>query len=195
MDRGRRIILASGSPYRRELLSRLQVRFSCLDPGTVESARPGEAPATLVRRLAAAKAECIARIEPDAIVIGADQVAVLDGAVLVKPGNHDRAVAQLRGMRGRRVNFITGLCVLDPAAESRQLTTVDYPVVFRDYSDAEIERYLSREMPYDCAASFKSERLGIALVDRMEGSDPSALIGLPLVELARMLRRAGIDVP
>jgi septum formation protein len=189
-----RIVLASTSPYRRALLTRLQLPFEVRAPAVDESARPHEsAPATALR-LAEAKARAVAPSFTHALVIGCDQVAVLDGQCLGKPGGHERAFAQLAAMRGKDVVFHTALALLN--TESGFIHTAEVPttVRFRDYGDREIERYLQRERPYDCTGSAKIEGLGIVLVERVTGDDPSALIGLPLMRLADMLRKEGVEL-
>lgn len=194
-----RLILASSSSYRRELLGRLQLPFEAIAPHIDESPAPGEAPEATALRLARAKAEAIARRHPGALVIGSDQVATLDGAQIGKPGDHASALAQLRTMRGREVVFHTALClwdgrVADPEAAARvaQLDNVQVFVRFRDLPDHELDAYLRIEQPYDCAGSAKNEGLGIALLERIDSSDPTALTGLPLIALTGMLRRAGV---
>ena len=187
------LILASTSRYRRELLERLRLPFEVLSPDVDETALPGEAPAALAQRLALAKAHAVALLHPRAVVIGSDQVADVDGQPLGKPGNHDRAVAQLQRLRGRRVVFQTAVAVvcLQPAFEQVSLASVG--VSFRQLSDAEIEHYLRTEQPYDCAGSAKCETLGIALLEAIDSDDPTALIGLPLIRTCQMLRAAGIN--
>jgi septum formation protein len=189
------LILASTSPYRRDLLARLRVPFAVVSPEVDETALHQETPEQLARRLAFCKAQAVAERHPDAVVIGSDQVADLDGLALGKPGNHARAVEQLRRMRGRTVIFQTAVSVLCLRAAMAQTDIAQVRVVFRDLSDAEIERYLSAETPYDCAGSAKSEGLGISLLDAIHSDDPTALIGLPLIRTARMLRAAGIELP
>lgn len=191
----RALVLGSTSRYRRELLERLRQPFEVLAPEVDETPRPGEAPAALAQRLALAKARAVAAQRPDAIVIGSDQVADLDGEPLGKPGNHERAVAQLRRMSGQTVLFQTALAVvcLETGFEASELAVVK--VVFRQLDDATIERYLRAEEPYDCAGSAKSEGLGIALLERIDNDDPTALIGLPLIHTARLLRQAGLQLP
>jgi septum formation protein len=189
----RRLILASTSPYRRELLARLRLPFDTLAPGVDEAPLAAEAPLALAQRLALRKAQAVAAQHPDAVVIGSDQVAELDGQALGKPGVHDRAVQQLRAMRGREVRFHTALAVLCTATGFEQQAVATVRVHFRDLADSEIERYLRLEQPYDCAGSAKCETLGIALVDTIESDDPTALIGLPLIRTAAMLRAAGLD--
>jgi septum formation protein len=238
-----RLVLASTSPYRAELLGRLGLPFERVRPEVDEAVLPGESPEALVRRLAQAKARAGAAGRADALVIGSDQVAVIDGQVLGKPGSHARAMAQLRAASGRRVTFLTGLALADtrrageaaprggpgsaeprraepgapgaaggdapaagasatnpgpaqPGADgtiSVRTEVVPFPVRFRSLEDAEIEAYLRAEQPYDSAGAFKSEGLGIALFEALEGDDPTALVGLPLIRLCAMLRAAGLD--
>ena len=191
-----RLILASGSAYRRELLSRLRLPFEVMVPDIDESALDGETPPATALRLARAKAAAVAAQAPGSIVIGSDQVATLDGAQIGKPGNHANALLQLQTMRGRRVVFHTALCVWDgrvaDAGAACQLDTVDATVTFRDLPDAELDAYLRIEQPYDCAGSAKNEGLGIAILERIDSSDPTALTGLPLIALCGMLRQAGL---
>ncbi|HEX9173129.1 MAG TPA: Maf family nucleotide pyrophosphatase [Telluria sp.] len=191
-----RLILASSSAYRRELLTRLQLPFDAVAPDIDEEPLAGEAPQDTALRLARAKAAAVAAAHPGAIVIGSDQVATLDGAQIGKPGDHARALAQLQTMRGRRVVFHTALCVWDSRAadpaQAAQLENVQVCVTFRDLPDAELDAYLRIEQPYDCAGSAKNEGLGIALLERIDSSDPSALTGLPLIALTTMLRRVGV---
>lgn len=191
-DRG--LILASTSRYRRELLERLRLPFQVLAPGVDETPLPGEAPAALARRLALAKAQAVAKLHPQAVVIGSDQVADLDGHSLGKPGTHDKAVAQLRRMRGHSVVFQTAVAVVCQAQDFADERLAEVRVRFRDLSDAEIENYLRAEQPYDCAGSAKSEGLGIALLQAIDSDDPTALIGLPLIRTCELLRAAGIDL-
>lgn len=188
------IVLASTSKYRRELLARLGLPFEIAAPQVDESALPQEAPQNTARRLAEAKARAVALRFPQAIVIGSDQVAVLEGMPLGKPGNHATALRQLKAMRGKEVVFHTALCLCDAASGQAQTRVVPFHVRFRDYSDAEIERYLQREQPYDCAGSARCEGLGIALIAQMRGDDPNALIGLPLIALTEMLAAQGVSV-
>ena len=188
-----RLILASSSAYRRELLARLHLPFEAIAPHIDESPLPGEAPEATALRLARAKAEAIALRHPGALVIGSDQVATLDGAQIGKPGDHPRALAQLQTMRGREVVFHTALCLWDGrVADSVQVENVQVFVRFRDLPDAELDAYLRIEQPYDCAGSAKNEGLGIALIERIDSLDPTALTGLPLIALTGMLRRAGV---
>ncbi|HLO95562.1 MAG TPA: Maf family nucleotide pyrophosphatase [Burkholderiaceae bacterium] len=188
-----RLILGSTSRYRRELLQRLHLPFAVCAPAVDETPLPGEAPAALARRLALAKAQEVAARFPQALVIGSDQVADLDGQPIGKPGTHERAVEQLRAMRGRTVVFQTALAVV---CQARGYVTQDLAPVsvrFRALDDAEIEHYLRTEQPYDCAGSAKSEGLGIALLDAIDSDDPTALVGLPLIRVARMLREGGLN--
>ena len=188
------LVLASTSRYRRELLSRLGLAFDCVAPGVDETPGPDEAPGDLVVRLARAKAAAVARARLDDCVIGSDQLAAFDGRVLGKPGVPENACAQIAAMAGREVAFLTALCVM--RGETEVGLHVDRTVVrFRSLSTAEIERYVDAERPLDCAGSFKSEGLGITLFDAIETSDPTALIGLPLIATARLLRAAGFALP
>ncbi|HEU5295866.1 MAG TPA: Maf family nucleotide pyrophosphatase [Burkholderiaceae bacterium] len=188
-----RLILASTSPYRCELLRRLRMPFVTVAPEIDEAALAGEPPATLAQRLALAKANAVAARQPQAIVIGSDQVAELDGAALGKPGNHDRAVQQLRSMSGRAVRFHTAVAVVRATNGFAQQALVTVTVRFRQLDGREIERYLRLEQPYDCAGSAKCETLGIALAEAIESDDPTALVGLPLIRTSAMLRAAGLD--
>ena len=187
------LILASTSRYRRELLERLRIPFRALSPETDETPLPGEAPAALAERLALAKARALAARFPDAVVIGADQVADVDGSAIGKPGDHARAVEQLRAMSGRTIVFQTALAVVRASAGFAEVRRVPVPVRFRTLDDAEIEFYLRTEQPYDCAGSAKCETLGIALLEAIESDDPTALIGLPLITTCTLLRAAGLD--
>jgi septum formation protein len=189
-----RLILASTSPYRRALLERLRVPFEVIRPEVDETPLPGETPRAVALRLAVAKAQAVGAAHPDALVIGSDQVAALDGEALSKPGTHERAVAQLRRMRGRRVEFLTALAVHREAAHKTVSRLVPYAVEFRDFTDRQLEDYLRAEQPYDCAGSAKAEGLGIALIRRMEGDDPNALIGLPLIALVDLLGEHGYQL-
>ena len=189
------LVLGSTSPYRRELLARFHMPFDTLAPNVDETPRPGEAPAALARRLALAKAGEVAARRPEAIVIGSDQVADLDGQPLGKPGAHERAAAQLRRMSGRAVAFHTAIAVVCAASGFAQSDLATVRVRFRHLNDAEIERYLLAETPYDCAGSAKSEGLGITLLQAIDSDDPTALVGLPLIRTARLLRAAGLTLP
>ena len=187
------LILASTSRYRRELLQRLRLTFEVQAPEVDETPHAGESPALLAQRLALAKAHAVAMQRPDAIVIGSDQVADLDGEPIGKPGTHDRAVAQLQRMRGRRIIFQTAVAVVRADTGFAQVLLAPVGVAFRMLSDAEIEHYLRTEEPYDCAGSAKCETLGIALLDAIDSDDPTALIGLPLIRTCQLLRAAGLD--
>lgn len=188
------LVLASTSKYRRELLARLGLPFEVASPRVDEAALPHEAPPDTARRLAEAKARAVAARFPRAIIIGSDQVAVLGDLPLGKPGNHANALRQLKAMRAKEVVFHTALCVFDAASGRTQTRVVPYSVRFRNYSDAQIERYLQREQPYDCAGSARCEGLGIVLIAEMRGDDPNALIGLPLIALTEMLAAIGVSV-
>lgn len=190
-----RLVLASTSSYRRELLARLNLPFETAAPDVDETPHPGEPPRGLALRLAEAKARAVGTALRDALVIGSDQVADLAGEPLGKPGTHASAVAQLRHQRGQRVDFHTALALLNTATGVMQADVVTVRVQFRDYSDAQIERYLSRERPYDCAGSAKAEAQGIALLAAVHSDDPTALIGLPLIRLTAMLAAEGVEVP
>ncbi|MHB8668646.1 MAG: Maf family protein [Burkholderiales bacterium] len=188
------LVLASTSKYRRELLARLGLPFEVASPRVDEAALPHEAPPDTARRLAEAKARAVAARFPRAIIIGSDQVAVLGDLPLGKPGNHANALRQLKAMCAKEVVFHTALCVFDAASGRTQTRVVPYSVRFRNYSDAQIERYLQREQPYDCAGSARCEGLGIVLIAEMRGDDPNALIGLPLIALTEMLAAIGVSV-
>ncbi len=188
------LILASTSPFRRELLARLRLPFSTENPAVDETPLAGESPEQTALRLSEAKARAVAAQHPDALIIGSDQVACLDGQVFGKPGNHERAVAQLQQMRGRTVNFYTGLCLYNSSTGRTQVRGIPTLVTFRQLSDGEIERYLRAETPYNCAGSAKAEGLGISLIAKMEGDDPNALIGLPLIALCDMLRAEAFPI-
>ena len=188
------LILASTSPYRRELLSRLKIPFSVTSPEVDETPFPDEAPEQTAHRLAIAKARAVAAQHPNALIIGSDQVATLDGMQLGKPHTFDNATRQLRTQRGKTVTFHTALCLHNSRSGNTQAQVVPFQVRFRDLSDAEIERYLTKEQPYNCAGSAKAEGLGIALIEKMIGDDPNALIGLPLIALVDMLKNEGVSV-
>lgn len=188
------LVLASTSPFRRSLLERLGIAFTTASPDTDESRRPGEPPQDLVLRLAEAKARAVADAYPSALIIGSDQVACIGHAVLGKPGDRARAIEQLKQASGREVVFYTGLCLLNVAKGRAQTCCESFRVHFRRLSRARIEGYLDRERPFNCAGSFKSEGLGIALFERLEGDDPNALVGLPIIRLVAMLELEGVDV-
>lgn len=189
------LVLASTSPYRRALLERLRVSFEVLAPHVDERSLPGEAPRDTAIRLAAAKALAVAATRPHDLVIGSDQVASLDGVAIGKPGRFESALAQLKAMRGRLVMFHTALCLIHGARGTADAEEVPTAVHFRKFSDEQAARYLEIDAPYDCAGSAKIEALGIALVERVESTDPTALIGLPLIALTGMLGRAGVRIP
>ncbi len=185
------LILASTSPYRRELLARLHLPFETLAPEVDEAALPGESPLQLAQRLAAAKARAVGRLRPDAVVIGSDQVADLDGEAIGKPGSHAAALAQWQRMRGRTLRFHTAVALVRGLEMVADVATVT--VRTRQVSDAALERYLQLDQPYDCAGSAKVESLGIALLEAVESDDPTALIGLPLIRTCALLRHFGLD--
>lgn len=188
------LILASSSPYRQELLQRLQIPFSIDEPDIDETAIDGEPPAALVERLAIAKARAVAKKHKNALIIGADQIAVHGNQIAGKPHTHDNAVKQLRKASGQKIVLYTGLALFNSASNKLQSKVIPYYVQFRELSDEQIETYLRKEKPYKCAGSVKSEGLGIALLERFEGDDPNTLIGLPLIALIRMLEQEGIKV-
>jgi len=190
----RRLILASSSPYRRALLERLHLSFEVIVPGIDETPLPGETPAQTALRLAEAKAREVARNAPEALIIGSDQVATLDGRQIGKPGDHAGALAQLRMMRGRDVEFHSALCLYDGLTFTAQTADVITHVTFRDLPDVELDAYLHTEQPYDVAGSAKSEALGIALLSAIRSDDPTALVGLPLITLTGMLQHAGFKL-
>lgn len=189
-----KLILASTSPYRRELLGRLGLPFEVANPQTDESALPGEMPEALALRLSEAKARAVAAAYPDALIIGSDQVATVDSQIYGKPGSHERAVEQLHALSGKTVNFFTGLCLFNARTGTADVRGIPTLVTFRELTDTEIDNYLRREPAYNCAGSAKSEGLGIALLRSMKGDDPNALVGLPLIALCDMLRRQGVAV-
>ena len=188
------IILGSTSPYRKELLGRLGLAFESAAPDIDETRLTDEMPQALVARLAEEKAKAVAENYADSLIIGSDQVAVLNNEVLGKPGNHEKAVSQLEKASGETVTFYTGLCLYNTATKNLQLDVVPFKVFFRKLTRDQIEQYLKAEQPYNCAGSFKSEGLGVVLFERLEGEDPSALIGLPLIRLCRMLEQEGVKI-
>lgn len=190
-----RLILASTSPYRRELLGRLRLAFETASPNVDEGAIAGEAPRETAQRLARAKARAVAATHPGALIIGSDQVAYRGSRIYGKPGDHAHALAQLRELSGRTVTFDTALCLLNGTTGREQVRTVSTAVRFRRLGEAEANRYLAAERPFDCAGSARSEALGIALLESIRGDDPTALVGLPLIALCAMLREEGIQVP
>ncbi len=189
-----KIVLASTSPFRKTILEKLDLPFETLSPQTDETRLDGEPPEKLVQRLALAKAQAVAGICTDALIIGSDQVAVIDGEILGKPGTHEKAVKQLQRASGKAVRFFTGLCLLNATTGNRQVEVVPFDVVFRTLTETQIENYLEKEKPYNCAGSFKSEALGIALFEKLRGDDPNTLMGLPLIRLVRMLEEEGVAV-
>lgn len=188
------LILASSSIYRRELLQRLQTPFSSVSPHVDETVLDGEQPQQTALRLAQAKAKKVGAEYPHALIIGCDQVATLNGEQLGKPLNHNNATKQLRAMRGQEVIFHSALCLFNAETGNMQSDVVPYFVKFRNLTDEQIEHYLIKEQPYHCAGSAKSEGLGVALIERMTGDDPNALIGLPLIQLISMLQNEGINI-
>ena len=189
-----KLILASSSPFRRELLERLKIPFEVMAPEIDETPFPGETPEKLVERLSIEKARAIAVLHPGALVIGSDQVAVYDGAIVGKPHSHDKAVQQLRAASGKTVTLYTGLALINNDSRRVQCEVIPYRVTFRELTDAQIESYLRKEQPYSCAGSVRSEGLGIALLEKFAGDDPNTLIGLPLIRLVRMLENEGIQI-
>lgn len=188
------LILASSSVYRRELLTHLQIPFTCISPDVDETPFPNELPQQTALRLAQEKAKKVGVTYTDALIIGCDQVATLDNQQLGKPLNHDNATKQLRMMRGREVTFYSALCLYNANTGAMQAEVIPYVVKFRNLTDAQIESYLLKEQPYHCAGSAKSEGLGIAIIERMIGEDPNALIGLPMIALVTMLQNEGLAV-
>ncbi len=189
------LVLASTSPFRKTLLEKLHYPFICRAPETDETALTGESAQQLVQRLALAKAKAVSAEFDDALVIGSDQVAVLNSTIIGKPRTHQRAVEQLRASSGQCINFYTGLSLYDCRTATAETICEPYRVHFRNLDDQQIERYLLREQPYQCAGSFKSEGLGISLFERLEGEDPNTLVGLPLIRLIELLARQGITIP
>ena len=188
------LVLGSTSPFRKALLEKLGLAFITDKPEVDETPVAGETPQQLVARLSELKAAAVAERHENALVIGSDQVAVIGDRILGKPGDHNSAVKQLQNASGKTVTFYTGLCLLNSKTGNKQTEVVPFNVVFRELTDAQIEHYLSKEKPYNCAGSFKSEALGIALFERLEGDDPNTLIGLPLIRLTRLLENEGFPV-
>jgi len=195
MNDSKTLVLASTSPFRRALLEKLQIPFETWSPEVDESRHDDESPQALVMRLSEAKARAGAQTFPAALIIGSDQVAICGDEVLGKPGDHEKACQQLARLSGHRVDFVTGLCLFDAARDKARTDLVTYTVTFRTLSADQIDRYLRAEQPYNCAGSFKSEALGISLFETMQGEDPNALIGLPLIRLVSWLNEAGLSVP
>lgn len=189
------LVLASSSTYRRTLLSRLGVPFTWDAPDLDETELPDETPHQLVSRLSEGKARVVAARHPQALIIGSDQVSVRDGQIIGKPHTHERAVEQLAAASGKRIEFLTGLCLLNAATGRCRVVVESFAVVFRTLTPGAIERYLRADTPYDCAGSFKLEGRGITLFERLEGRDPNALIGLPLIALVDLLHAEGVEVP
>ncbi len=187
------LILGSSSPYRKALLEKLGLPFECFSPEIDESDKPGESPEQLVERLAIEKARKTGITYPGALIIGSDQVAVLDNKIIGKPANHQDAVNQLKEASGREVHLYTGLCLYNANTGTIQHSVESYSVVFRQLNENQIEQYLNKDQPYNCAGSLKSETLGIAMLSKLEGEDPNTLIGLPLIRLVDMLLEEGID--
>ncbi len=191
----KKLVLGSSSPYRKTLLERLKLEFITESPDIEEDQLSDETPEEFVLRLSLEKAKAIAQNHKDALIIGSDQCSILDGAIRGKPGSHENAVKQLSESSGKRVSFLTGLCLYDSTEGTYQLDVVPFHVDFRILDNEEIERYLAADKPYNCAGSFKSEGLGVSLFKRMQGDDPSTLIGLPLIRLSEMLRKKGVKLP
>lgn len=189
-----RIVLGSSSPFRKALLEKLDLSFDTDSPDIDETPLKNEHPKDMVARLAKEKAQAIAERHPQSIIIASDQCATLDGEIIGKPGDHDNAVQQLQKASGRTVTFYTSLCVMNAATNQYEETVEPFYVYFRELTDSQIENYLKKEEPYNCAGSFKSEGLGIALFDRLEGNDPNTLIGLPLIKLIQMLNKFQVEV-
>ncbi|MBU6460566.1 MAG: septum formation inhibitor Maf [Proteobacteria bacterium] len=189
-----KLVLASSSRYRRQLLDRLGIPYTAVSPHVDETPRSDEKAADTAKRLALSKARAVAKTYPESLIIGSDQVALLEGELLGKPHTHEKAVLQLQKMRGKTVVFHTALCLLDAKKNEYTLEDVPTQLLFRNLSNEQIENYLRREQPYDCAGSAKSEGLGIALIQSMQGEDPNALIGLPLIKLVSMLEQHGLKV-
>ena len=189
-----KLVLASTSPFRKELLQRLGIPFNTASPDIDEAALPDETPEQLVARLSEQKAKAVSAQFSDTLVIGSDQVATLDNNIIGKPGNHENAAKQLRNASGRELVFYTGLCLLNTRTGNTQVDVINFNVTFKKLTDQQIDNYLKKEQPYNCAGSFKSEVLGVALFEKMEGNDPSSLIGLPLICLTGMLENEGINI-
>lgn len=190
----KKIVLGSTSPFRKNLLEKLNLPFNCAKPNINETALTGETPQALVERLAIEKAQTVASEFPDALIIGSDQVAVCDGEILGKPHNFDNGVKQLTQFSNKAVTFYTGLCVLDSTSNTIKSLVEPFIVHFNKLSLTDIKNYLNAEQPYNCAGSFKSEGLGICLFEKLEGDDPNTLIGLPLIKLVSLLKAHGVDV-
>lgn len=188
------IVLASSSPFRRQLLEKIGIEFEAMSPDVDETPQDNEPPKELVARLALKKAQAVAQHYPSALIIASDQVAVLNQRIMGKPGNHDTAVKQLTEASGQQVLFLTSLILFNAQTQKYQCEVIPFRVYFRPLSAAQIQNYLEKEQPYNCAGSFKSEGLGIALFDKLEGEDPNTLIGLPLIRLIKMLAQKNVNV-
>jgi len=191
----KKIVLASTSVFRKQLLEKLNIEFETASPDIDESALPGESPQQLVERLSALKAQAVGNAFPDSLIIGSDQVACIDGKILNKPGNFENALKQLQIASGKVVTFYTGLTLFNSSNGATQTICDTYKVHFRTLNDEQITRYLEQEQPYNCAGSFKSEGLGISLFEKLDGDDPNALIGLPLIRLINMLEKENLNIP
>lgn len=189
-----KIILGSTSPYRKQLLQRLRIEFNTAAPDIDETRLAGESPQELVARLSEIKAKAVAENFTDSLIIASDQIAVFNGEILGKPGNHEKATQQLLKLSGNTVIFYTGLCLFNTDTTVMQIDVIPFKVIFRKLTVEQIENYLNKEQPYDCAGSFKSEGLGVALFERLEGDDPSALVGLPLIRLCKMFEQESINI-
>lgn len=189
-----RLLLASSSPYRRAILDKLNLDYECASPDIDESQNENESPLNYVSRLAEAKAHALSRQYPDSLIIGSDQCAIINDRIIGKPGNFDNACEQLQSASDQSVTFLTAICLLNTATNNTQICVEPFHVHFRQLTQEMIENYLNIEQPYNCAGSFKSEGMGIALFDRLEGDDPNTLIGLPLIRLIRMLESEGVKV-
>ena len=189
-----KLILASTSPFRKVILDKLGVDFDIASPEVDETALTNETPQQLVERLSIAKAKAVADKVDSALVIGSDQVSVIDGAIIGKPHTHENAVKQLQNASGKTVSFYTGLCLYNSSTDQYQSEVIPFNVVFRHLSEQQIERYLKKETPYNCAGSFKSEALGIVLFEKLDGEDPNTLMGLPLIRLVKMLEKENFSI-
>ena len=189
-----KLVLASSSPYRKALLERLRLPFECVNPEVDESSFEGESPEKLVQRLALEKAKAVAQQSPNSLIIGSDQVASLNGCILTKPGNFERAAEQLRQQSGEQITFYTGLALCNSSTRQSEIDVINTVVTFRELDEQAITRYLELDQPWNCAGSFKAEGLGISLFKGIASNDPSALIGLPLIRLCEMLRTQGVNI-
>ncbi len=194
MPTKKQIILASSSTYRRQLCERLKIQFGVVTPDINESPLDNETPNELVLRLAESKAREVSKSNPKAIIIGSDQIATCDGEIIGKPGSHEKAVEQLTKLTGKKIRFLTSLCVLDAEKNTLEVDVVPYTVYFKELNENMIKKYLQREPAYNCVGAFKSESYGIVLCSKLEGEDPTALIGLPLIRLTQMLENIGFEI-